>query len=121
MLPLRAVGMLAGINDISWNSQTRTATLVRDGHTITVIPAANRVLFDGKAMAADAGIVVKDGRIFVSVRNIVEAFDMQVQWNEATKSVSFIRKIKGSFAANMHSVKEKEPDEGKPLAGSFSF
>lgn len=72
---------------------------VEFGAPKVVVGAKNVTMFigapgytqDGTAKVTDVAPFIKDGRTFVAVRPIAEAFDAEVAWNEATQTVTLTR------------------------------
>ncbi|HOJ16333.1 MAG TPA: copper amine oxidase N-terminal domain-containing protein, partial [Caldisericia bacterium] len=58
--------------------------------TIIMTVGNSEVLVDGKKLLLDAPPVIKNGRTFVPLRFISEAFGAEVSWDEATRTVTVV-------------------------------
>jgi thiosulfate/3-mercaptopyruvate sulfurtransferase len=54
---------------------------------VAAMPAI-RIVIDGKPMAPEVAPVKRDGRVLVPFRALFEAFDAEVGWHEATRTVT---------------------------------
>lgn len=95
MLPLRNVGTVfsiinngAAIN-ISWDSNTKTATVKYNGKTVSFTPGNNKMTVDGvsSTMANNAFAEIRSNSIFIPLRAVSNALDARIVWNGATKTV----------------------------------
>jgi len=59
--------------------------------TVTMFIGAPGYTQDGTAKVSDVAPFIKDGRTFVAVRPVADAFGAQIGWNEATQTVTLTR------------------------------
>jgi hypothetical protein len=58
---------------------------------VTMFIGATGYMADNAAKTTDVAPFIKDGRTFVAVRPVAEAFGAQIGWNEATQTVTLSR------------------------------
>jgi hypothetical protein len=58
---------------------------------VTMFIGAKGYIQDGVAKVTDVAPFIKDGRTFVAVRPVAEAFGAEIGWNEATQTVTLTR------------------------------
>lgn len=112
MLPMRYTALSLGL-DVYWNNATRTATFVNSGMNNALIPGtitinANTLEMKnqyGQVINVDSKPVLKEGRFYVSIANIIKAFGgtqgyiddgvkNTIEWNPATQNVLVYKYIK---------------------------
>lgn len=89
MVPLRFIGEKLYAK-VSYDPATKTATFTR-GNTVVIVkigsPTAN---VDGKEVKFDPPATIKDGRTFVPVRFIADAFGAKTTWEPQTKQIGIV-------------------------------
>ena len=73
--------------EVNWNGETKTATVLKDGITVEVPIGAKYVIKNGVTIPNDTAAVLKDGRTYLPIRAVLEAFGALVEWNGATQTV----------------------------------
>lgn len=86
LVPIRAVFESAGA-DVSWNQDTKTATLEKDNYIVTVKLGESFITKNGMPIAIDCPSKIINDRILIPVRAIAEAMDFGVTWNPIYRSV----------------------------------
>lgn len=105
MLPMRYTALSLGL-DVYWNENTRTATFVNSGfnnklNSGSITINANTLEMKdqyGKVINVDSKPILKEGRFYVSISNIIKAFGgtqgyiddgvkNTIEWNPATQNV----------------------------------
>ena len=80
---------------VSFDSYTRTATVSSDNMYITATAGANYICANGRYLWTDTAVVIlDDGRIYVPVRTLAKAYGVDVNWHEATRSVTVTGAVK---------------------------
>lgn len=89
MVPLRFIGEKL-FAKVSYDADTKTATFAR-GNTVVVVKigSANATV-DGKEVKLEPPAMIKDGRTFVPVRFIADAFGARTTWEPQTKQIGII-------------------------------
>lgn len=89
MVPLRSVLEVLDYT-VEWDADTQTATISRDDipYEIAVTINSNVIYKDGTAIEIDVPACIMNDRTMIPLRAISEAFDMGVDWNATTRTVS---------------------------------
>ncbi|MGQ9513136.1 N-acetylmuramoyl-L-alanine amidase [Thermodesulfitimonas sp.] len=89
-VPVRYLALALGVPEagISWDGNTASVTLNRNGVTLRLTVGENILQVNGQEKKIDAVPVLKDGRTYLPVRCIVEAFGFTVNWDESARAVS---------------------------------
>lgn len=85
-VPLRAVMEQYGC-EVDWNGKTRTATAEKDGITVSVPIGKREISVDGWTIPIDTEAQILNGRTYLPIRAVLEAFGAAVIWNGETKTV----------------------------------
>lgn len=93
MVPIRYIANACGISDdnIVWNGATQTATMSGANTVVTIKVGASTITTSTGTITMDTVAVNKDGRIYVPLRFIANAFGADVAWNQATKTASIMK------------------------------
>jgi len=86
MVPLRAIFEALGAT-VNWNGDTQTVTSTKDETTISLSINNPTMYVNGETVTLDSPACLVDGRTLVPVRAISEAFKLQVEWIDSTKTV----------------------------------
>lgn len=86
LLPVRAVVEEMG-GSVSWNSETREATLVNGESTIILTVGSHTALLNGVEATLDTAPVIIDSRTFLPIRFIAEGFGYSVDWDGEAKTI----------------------------------
>lgn len=87
MVPMRTIFEKLGAT-IEWNQQTNTVTAVKDSTKISLTVGEEKIIINDEEKVIDASPCVIDGRTLAPVRVISEAFDLEVNWDERTKTIT---------------------------------
>lgn len=92
MLPLRSVTETLKVfkNNVSinWNSADKKAVISYDDNEIVFTAGKNVYTFNNENIEMADGIPeIKNGRIFIPVREIANAMDLSINWNSANKEI----------------------------------
>lgn len=75
---------------VTWSSQTRTATAVKDGITVRVPIGQNYIYRNTELIYNDTSALIKDSRTYLPIRVVLEAFGATVKWNESLSRVEIL-------------------------------
>ncbi len=82
--------------NIGWDETTKTVTLTRDDITVTIVIGSSdiSVVKDGvtSTVTADVPAFIQDGRTVLPFRAVGEAFGAEVDYDQATQSVTYTQK-----------------------------
>ncbi len=117
-VPIRFIAQALGINEILWNEETKTATLIHNEKTAELTLGSNIAKVNGKELILDAPISIYEGRTFVPLRFISEIFNCIVSWDYENYSVLINKDSSHSedlywLARIVQAESEGEPFEGK--------
>ena len=93
LVPLRTIFDGLGA-EVIWDEETNTATATRFGRKVQVTPDSDKAIVSGYEKELDVPAKLIDGRIFVPLRFVSEAFLAKVNWNNESKTVIISDKFK---------------------------
>lgn len=73
---------------VDWDNSTKTAIAEKDGIIVQVPLGANYIFKNGRKLENDTAALSKDGKIYLPIRKVMEAFGCFVGWNTKTNSVA---------------------------------
>ncbi|SKC46259.1 stalk domain-containing protein [Maledivibacter halophilus] len=86
-VPIRTIANALNADGIIWEDSSKTAILVQDKKTIRLTLGSNIAKINDQDVKLDAPISVYEGRTYVPIRFISEAFDCNVAWDNDNKTV----------------------------------
>lgn len=91
MLPVRAVAVALGINNdaIVWDNNTKTVTIFYGSRIITMAVGANTMTVNGTTVPTTACVEVKDGRMFIPMRDLATAMNAKLTWDAVNRTAIF--------------------------------
>lgn len=90
-VPIRFVAEKLNANSISWNQNTKTATIVFNDKTMKLKYNSRTIYINNAPVTIDVPVHIKNGRTFVPVRFISEQMGYSVSWEGTTKSVKLTK------------------------------
>jgi hypothetical protein len=87
LVPIRIISEALGAK-VDWDSVTKNVTITLNNKVIVMTIDKNNATIDGKQMLLDAPPTIRQGRTFVPLRFISEAFGAEVLWDAATRTVT---------------------------------
>jgi hypothetical protein len=92
MLPLRAFANALDIDNVSYNSATKTAVFtLYGGHELSITAGESSFVLDGQRVEITGKAEVKDGRMFLPLRGMAYAFgiaDDYIEYDADTKTAT---------------------------------
>ena len=88
--PARFVAEALGAK-VDWNEATRTVTITKGDTSIVLIVDTTTAYVNGEAVKMDASAFIADGRTFTPCRFVAEQLGANVEWDEATRTVTIIQ------------------------------
>lgn len=127
-LPLKAVADYFG-GLLHWDQDARTARYKTNGLEITATAGEIYILANGRALYAEKGIFIQNGRIMVPARLVAQAVNGQADWNGASRSVYI--KVGSGFIQSGSSYYDNDKlywlsriisseSQGEPMAGQVA-
>lgn len=86
LVPLRASMEAMGCT-VNWDQSSRTAFVVNDGITVSVPIGESCVYRNGVRVPNDTSAKIIDGRVYLPIRAVLEAFGASVSWDESRQMV----------------------------------
>ena len=80
LVPLRGVMEAFGAT-VNWDSDTSTASVEKNGTTVRVPIGQAYLSVNGETVGNDTLAVIQDGRTYLPIRVVLEAFGAGVSWN----------------------------------------
>jgi D-alanyl-D-alanine carboxypeptidase len=89
LIPVRCLAHACGIEDsnISWDPGTKKVTLNLEGKYLQLKVGSKQLIKNGEKADMDAAPLIISDRVFLPARWVAEAYDYQVEWNQASKAV----------------------------------
>lgn len=91
MVPVRGVLEILGAT-VSWDGKTQTVTAERAAVEVRMVINQKTAYINGVATEFDGAPLLKDGRTYIPLRFISEAFDQDVSWDSEYKIVNIKEK-----------------------------
>ncbi|MET3507804.1 copper amine oxidase N-terminal domain-containing protein [Halalkalibacter oceani] len=85
-VPVRGVFAHLGL-EIKWDQDSQTATISGDDVTIDIKLGESQVQVNGQATAIDSPVMMKESRLFIPLRFVVEQAGFEVKWNQEEHTV----------------------------------
>lgn len=87
MIPLRFIAEKLGCT-VSWDSDTKTATIKDGGTVVKFTEGVKTMIVDDRIKDIPVAPVIEDDYAYVPLRALSDGLDIDVTWNEMTKTVS---------------------------------
>lgn len=94
MVPAGVISKGLGAS-VSWDQGAKTATITQNGTVLKLKSGAGNAQVDGKNVALDSSVQVRQGRVMVPIRFVSENLGLQVVWNQAAQHISLNRAAVG--------------------------
>lgn len=72
---------------VDWNEESRIATAVKGDIKVEVPIDQNYIIVNGQQKANDTAAKIVNGRTFLPIRAVIEAFGSDVEWDQSLKTV----------------------------------
>lgn len=118
MVPLRAIFETIDAK-VTWSDETKTIMSIKDEKTVTMQIGNNSMWIGDEEVKLDSPPVIIDSRTLVPVRAIAESYDINVSWDDETKTVYL--KNKADEADSSYKQVYKEYIKNSVAAGEDSF
>ncbi|MDO4766512.1 MAG: lectin like domain-containing protein [Eubacteriales bacterium] len=87
-VPLRVMMTAIG-GKVTWNKNKNTAVVKFDGHTIEVPLRKNYIVCNGKTLSYDTQSTIRNGRMYLPIRVIIEAIGGQISWDDNSAKIKY--------------------------------
>ena len=94
MVPVRFVSLATGADEVNWYPDERLVTVVKDDTTLQLVIGSSQLIRNGEIIVMDAPAEIQDiggglGRTMIPVAHLARALDVDYEWNESTRTVTF--------------------------------
>lgn len=86
LVPFRLVLERFGCS-VQWAQQTGTASAYKNATLVEVPVGSATIRINGTAQSTDTAAVIRDGRVYLPIRPVAEAFGAAVSWDAANQAV----------------------------------
>lgn len=86
LVPFRAALEKYGAT-VEWNNESRSAVAVKGDITVEVPVEQNYILKNGEKITTDSAAKIVNGRTYLPIRAVIEAFGSSVEWDQSLKTV----------------------------------
>jgi beta-lactamase superfamily II metal-dependent hydrolase len=86
-VPLRVTMESFGAT-VGWNNDTRTAIVEKDGVKVEVPVGQSYIIKNEQQIKNDTAAIIKDGKTYLPIRAVLEAFGANVGWDNSTQTVT---------------------------------
>lgn len=86
-VPVRYVAGAAGIPNENISFKDGAVTIRWENGSAVIRPGSNVVVFNGLSVEMDVPVLVADGRTYLPLRWICEAFGLKVSWDEENRAI----------------------------------
>lgn len=86
-VPLRFISQALNTDSISWNQNSQSVTIKKDGDILNFFINKNYAFINNTRKTINGTPVIKNNRTFVPLRIISENLDAKVNWNKNTRTV----------------------------------
>ncbi len=87
MMPLRACLSAIGCT-VSWDQDAQIAIIRKGATTVNVPVGKPQIIVNGNAVPIDTSAVLKNGRTYLPLRAVFEAYKYKVDWDAGAKTVN---------------------------------
>ncbi|NCC17043.1 MAG: MBL fold metallo-hydrolase [Clostridia bacterium] len=102
-VPLRAAMDAYGCKT-TWSEAEKTVTLTKGDATVKVPIGKTYILINGAQKTTDTAALVKDGRTYLPIRPVLEAFGATVRWDEKKNAVMITQNANGELTVHFIDV-----------------
>lgn len=89
-VPVRYVAKASGIPDEYISFENNTVIIKWGNRTAKLVPGSSVITLDSMSLQMDVPVQVVDGRTFVPLRWVCEAFGLKVAWDSESQTVTII-------------------------------
>lgn len=86
-IPIRAISEAMGINNVQWNTNTRTATVTNQQFQMEMGIGKQYISSNGRYFYAEDGVLLLQNRTMAPVRAFANASGAKVEWNGEKRQV----------------------------------
>jgi len=87
LVPLRVTMESCGCV-VAWDNENSKAIVYKDGVTVVVPIGENRIFINGVPSSIDTAAIILNSRTYLPIRSVLEAFNSEVGWDGASRTVT---------------------------------
>ncbi len=106
-VPLRATMDAYGC-EISWSDAEQTVTLKKQDMTVKVPIGKSYILVNGNQKKTDTAALLENGRTYLPIRPVLEAFGANVKWDEKKNAVLITESVDGELKVHFIDVDQAD-------------
>ena len=117
LAPVRGISEALGA-EILWNDEIKTAEIVSENRKVSFAIGENVMVINGEEKVIDVSAEIIGGRTFVPMRALAEALELDVKWDDETKSAALTLKkpLKKDYLVPVTYYVKSEAFEGCVIA-----
>ena len=86
MLPVRYISDILSLNT-TWDPSIRVAIFKSEGIEVKVAIGSNIITVNGESVEMDTIAIIRDGRTFIPIKYLADAFKVNLAWDNDTKTI----------------------------------
>lgn len=90
LIPIRGVGEALDA-DVEWDGENQTVEIKKGSRDMTLFIDSNTAILDDEEVTLEMPAKIKNGRTMVPLRFVMEAFDVEVGWDQDTRTVEITK------------------------------
>jgi soluble lytic murein transglycosylase-like protein len=90
LIPIRGISEALDA-DVDWDGAIQQITITKDGHELYLYLDSSIAVFDDEIIPLDVPATLKNNRTMVPLRFIMEAFDIEVDWDQNSRTVEITK------------------------------
>ena len=98
---------------MSWDSKNSVAVAEKDGVTVKIPVGKTYIFRNGKKIVTDTAAIIKDGKVYLPVRAVIQALGGKVEWDAKNNAVNITSPESASLQRKVQSavdaIKAKHP------------
>lgn len=99
LVPVRGVFEQLGL-EVDWNASAKRATIKGEDLTIKMKLGSSQVVVNGQTITVDVPVAIKQNRLFIPLRFVVEEAGFTVDWNQAKRTVYLKKEQPGEIVSD---------------------
>ncbi|MCD8179967.1 MAG: transglycosylase SLT domain-containing protein [Firmicutes bacterium] len=90
LIPVRGVSEALDA-EVEWDGENNTVEIQKDGIDITLFIDSDTAVLNGEEVALETPAMIKNGRTMVPLRFVMESFNLDVDWDQDTRTVEITK------------------------------
>lgn len=90
LIPIRGVSEALDA-DVEWDGKNQSVEITKDGRDMILFIDSDTAILDGEEIELEMSAQIKNNRTMVPLRFVMEAFDVDVDWDQDTRTVEITK------------------------------